>query len=616
MSWKFKPVSLLKSFATGLSVVTMCIAPVAQGAAKATDNKKRINQYLKETGLTTKKMTVGEYWRMVRHVYPSKLQKQMDQWVALNHKEMMPSIEATSFKDANGKEQVRLTLTKDGQSGTLTFTGDEDTPLKVNGVPFSKNELSKYNNFSNVAAKYINSDKATKKNMSTGQLPALGKDFALTYQEYKRLTLNQKAEYHIRLRRAMDSAQKVYEYMYGVTAANELNSAYEWVFQAIIGSEAQAQKKKKNLRSKVELAGSSCIVAGYVSVYGENGSCGGDKAGKIDLTRQMSVTHASCSGGGVGCNPIVYGFKDGNTICVPKKEVRFATSYCNKQSPLDLADKKRIVESWIKKETGKDIDLKINGEGKIPDEQRRQKEVEAYFAALQTYVNKANFVCDNDPNLQKIREKYPNVNEDQGSACIEIKDRAFSLQGFITTPEPAPTNPDQFKTCPDKKPGSQPGKKPDECICPEGMEDKGTECVAIIPIVTGGEIPGGKEPVIAEDSCGFWCRNKNWIIPVGIIGVGAGLLWWLLSKDSKAKTQDPVYVPPAPVPDPGTNTQPVTPPPVDPPPPAPPACPDGHTNVNGICIPPVVVEPPVSNEGGSKQDGDIPKGGAVRKATQ
>ncbi|MBV2169791.1 MAG: hypothetical protein KUL82_13890 [Bdellovibrio sp.] len=598
MRWNFKPVSLLKQFAAGISVVTMCISPVAEGAAAA-NQKKLINQYLKETALTTKKMTVGEFWRMVRHVYPATLQKQMDQWVALNHQEMMPSVEATSFKDADGKEQVRLTLSKDGQSTSLTFTGDEENPLKVNGVSFTKKELLNYNSFNDLAGKMAKQDPIVGKALKTGAQPVLGKNSVLTFKEYKSLTSYQKAEYLIRLRLAMESAQRVYKVIYGAQAYNEINKKYEWVLQYFFGEEAQA--------AGTGLTGKPCIVAGYLSIYGESGSCGGSSQGALDLKAKMRDSQASCANNGVACNPMVYGFdQGGGAYCVSRSEVKYATRVCNSKSPLQNADpkkegenKKRIIESYLKKVKNQDINLKLNDEGKISEEQYAQ--ISSYLGDLQTYINSAIAECGQAP-LKDIQKKR----EDQVSACEEIKTRAFSLQSFAANPEPPGPpgplpNPGE-PNCNDKMPGSVAG--PDgKCVCAEGSKEgeigegdkKGPGCV-VVDAGGSGDLPGGKDtpPIKGEDSsCGFWCRNKNWIIPVGIGALALGLFWWITNKDSKAKNNSPVYIPPAPVPEPTATTSPtVTPAPT-------------------VEPPPVVVPPPTptTTEGGSKTDSPGRAGG-------
>jgi len=164
MKWNLKLGSYVKVAASGLSVLTMCLTPVAQGA-EAANQRQIINDYLKTTGLTTKQTTVGEYWNSVRHLYPENLQAQIDKWAFANKNELMPKIEATSIKGSNG-EQVRLTMTKDGESLSLTFTGDEDKPLKYNGVTITKKELTSLNDVNPLLERIAKEDAQTKKSLS------------------------------------------------------------------------------------------------------------------------------------------------------------------------------------------------------------------------------------------------------------------------------------------------------------------------------------------------------------------------------------------------------------------------------------------------------------------
>ncbi|WP_413612175.1 hypothetical protein [Bdellovibrio sp. HCB-110] len=600
MKWKLKPVSLVKQFAAGISVVTMCISPIAEGAAAASQ-KKLINQYLKETGLTTKKLTVGEYWGMVRHVYPDKLQTQMDEWVRLNRNELMPSIEATSFKDAEGNEQVRLTLTKDGQSATLTFTGDEDKPLKVNSVSFSKKELMNYNNFNDIAAKLAKQDPAIAKSLKTGKLARVSKNSVLSWDEYKKLSPRQRAEYMVRMRMAMEAADKVLQVRNKYRASYSPDNKYEYVLQVLFGDAAYAGA----------LTGQNCIIAGYISKYGKDDSCGSEKKGgalNADLRGQMEARKGSCSGNQVACNPLVYGFKAGGaSYCVGQSEMKYATANCNKQSPVGTPqDKKRIIESYLEHAAGKKVDLKLNEEGKIPEEQK--SEIDPFLSELKDMLNDANAKCNMVP-LKDIKK----AREEQDSACRELQTRMIALETFAVIKEPPspplPLPDPSTGTCNDQTGGATPTADGKGCKCPEGQkEGEGGICV-VIETGGNGDLPGGKD-VKKEDSCGFWCRNKNWIIPVGVGAAALGLFWWLFKKDSKAKNTDPVYVPPAPVPEPTATTSPTTPI-VEPPPPAP--CPAPNSMINGVCTPPVIVPPPTptTSEGGTKTD-EPGRAGGVR----
>ncbi|MGZ3769455.1 MAG: hypothetical protein ACXVCP_00535 [Bdellovibrio sp.] len=616
MSLKFKPYSMIKNAAAGLSVFTMCISPLAQGAAKETQ-KQLINHYLKDTGLSVKQMTVAEYWKKVRHVYPTSFQKEMDTWVAKKPNVMMPAITATSFKDADGKEQVRLTFSQDGKSFNATFTGDRDNPLKINGVPFSMNELvdpKKINEIHKKLAKYDPNFKkwlgesASTENKSTKNenTKPKSKITFLTYKQFNKLPARKQAEYLIELRLTMEASQKVIEKFYGPEVSLDLQNKYEWVMQFFWGQDAYA-KSKSSKKSRSDLTGQTCIVAGYLSIYGENGSCGGDVKGAQDLKKQMEATGASCSSSQVPCNPLVYGFKpSGESFCVsrsPRKTINAATELCNKASPLENnQDKERIIESYMKYKQKKEIDLKIDKDGKVSKEQYAQ--IGGYLDQLKDLINAADFACENPP-LALIKSS---ARKDQDPACENLKKRSIALNIAAQ---------DDLKTFPIADPVPVVAEKCDQpwqemrdgqCGCRYGKDGEDGPC-----LTAAAYTPEEKKK---EDSCGsicsFFMSPIVWGIGATAAAMGiAYLLYDKLKGDDKKQTP-PVYVPPAPVPDPGTTTTTTTtPPPVQPPPPAP--CPEPNTLVNGVCTPPSIVPPPPvapTGEGGDKTGG--PSAAGVR----
>lgn len=605
MKWKFAPVSFLKNFAAGISVFTMCISPVAQGATAMTQ-KQKVNKFLKETGLT-RQITVGEYWKQFRHVYPLKFRKKMDQWAFVNRKELMPAVEATSFKDKDGKEQVRVTLSKNKQSVVLTYTGDEEKPLKVNGISLSKNEIENLNNFTDVIKKLAKQDKTIAKNLAASKKVSLTHNLVLDFKEYKKLTVRQKAEYFIRLRKAMEASQKVYQQYYGDQALEELNRKYEWVVKFFFGVDAEAKGKSKG-SSHSKLTGKPCVVAGYLSIYGENNRCGGATRGWDNLTEQMTRNNASCARKEVACNPMVYGFQtNGGAICVPRGEIRLATQYCNGKSALqdndknkEALNKKRIIETYLYHAKGQDITLTLNDEGKI--EASQYKEIEAYLNDINQFIASAVDECDKDP-LKGIQESR----DDQVSACDNIRIRAISLQSFVTAPVPfPPVKPndggvaeDKVPDCDTEKPGSSLTYDGDKhsCECPDGTNDYGGRCNPIFVA-----------PVEPKDNCDFWCKYGGWMAVGATAAIGTALYFWLSDDDDDKESPKPVYVPPAGVPEP-VPTNPIGNPPIDNPPLAPiPHMPEilclrPMRIINGVCTLETVVVPPAKpTEGGDKTD--------------
>lgn len=641
MIWSRKPVSLLKKTAVTLSVFSMCVSPLAQGAAAA-NQSKIVNDYLKGVGLTTTQpMTVGEYWSKVRHVYPLKLQTQMDQWVALNRREVMPKIQATTIKGSDGKQQVRLTLTKSGQTLNLTFTGDEDTPLKFNGAPISRKEMLNLNNFNDLTNKLTKSDARLKKELAKKSLtPIINENLVLNIAEFKKLTARQKAEYFVRLRRTIEAAQKVFIAKTGAQAELELealNKKYEWVVNFLFGQPAEAQGRN--------FGGQACIVAGYITQYGsESNSCGGRDSGARDLAAQVEASRATNCGGEVACNPLVYGYtSNGGAHCAPRNQVNRATANCNRLSPLQVPgdalaeaqNKKRIIESYLRTMRGQNVDLVLNAEGKISEAQLR--EISTYLGELQRYIAQADAMCATPENLE-VQASRP----DQAEACAELRIRAIALTTFATAPEPIvtappPRPPVSTATCEDIRAGSRirstaapvagadegvaslppiagggaPTPSAENCVCPEGTNSgqlEGREaCVPGAPVVAGGTGVGGR-PEGADSQCqgSTWECNKSWMIPVGLGLLGLGI-FAAFYFGNKTKKTSPVYVPPAPVdPDaPVPTPSPTTP--IDEPPIAP--CPAPNTLVNGICTPPVVVPPVIvtPTEGGTRVDDGPPR---------
>ncbi len=362
MSRNFISGNFIKKLAAGVSVFTLCMTPVAQGA-EAANRKALINRYLKETGLTTQKMTVRQYWKLIRHVYPEPLKQRMENWVAKFGDQMMPTISATTIKAHNGEEQVRLTLSRDGESVNLTLTGDDDVPLKVNAVEVSKKELLDFKNTDKLAQKLVDQDvniaksyalgakvsnKPVKANSSSvvtkekvkSQIGINVAGAVLSAEKLKKLSPQKLAKYLLQLRLTLESAQKVYPAMYPDQASIESTTKFEIVRRLIMGELACARGSG--------ITGKECILAGYVTIYGENGSCGGQKKGASDF-KARSQEAGSCSGSSQRpCNPLVYGYKiGGDPYCVSSKPgvgFKEATGDCNAASPIDDdLDKKLLI---------------------------------------------------------------------------------------------------------------------------------------------------------------------------------------------------------------------------------------------------------------------------------
>lgn len=343
------------------------------------------------------------------------------------------------------------------------------------------------------------------------------------------------------------------------------------------------------------------MYAGYLTLYGENGSCGGETEGAAHFKSAKAASIASCPGADVPCHPMVYGYKaDGSNYCIPHANRKVATSLCNKASPKDSPqDKKRIIESYLAKR-GKNVNLVLDVDGKVSKDQ--YSEISGYLTDLNKYIDEAIGECDRDPllSVQKMRP-------DQKSACDAIRVRAFGLQQFATNPIPVilpanPPTPPMVSTCDDPardmkedgtcgscKAGSEPGP---------GQKEDGTSgevCLPIVvPVATGGDLPGAKEEPKEEDDCdGFLCISPLWWVVGGVALVG--LAAWAIFRDKDDDDDDnPVYTPPIAT-DPGTPPTPTVPPVTVPDP----VCAPPKVIQNNQCVLIIDVLPPPETEGGT-----------------
>lgn len=621
--WLRNSISFTKVAATALALVTMVSSPVAQGAAAKANakartaaelkarnqtysynvTKKSIQEYMKFTGLAGKKpVTVGEFHSKMRPYYPKTLRGQLDRWAQVSRNEIMPAVQVTTYKDSSGKEQVRLLLSHGKQNFTLSYNPESEAKfLKINNVNMTKDDMMYHDQF---MAKLIHGDKKLKEMaLKAPKVNRLKKTIVLSYEEFSRLTPKQRAAYLVQVRYLSESAQKVMKVFRDAQALNEFHR--EFYVRWILGQEAYARAPK---------AGDPCIVAGYIAVYNrDGGSCGGPSLGRGELQKEMDKYGGGrCTGGEVSCNPLVYGLKNGQAICVQNggrnSPIYEATSKrCNEQSPLHTdgpeayKDKKRIIESYLETKGVTDLDLMFDKDGRISEEQYAR--IKDYLTELNAYVDKAIDLCNNPESaLSKIRK----TRVDQETACVGIATRKIEVLTYGTVPEAPPP-----KDCSIEKQGSVYDEKTGQCVCAEGSHD-GTEnqdgkeraiCVAnearppadTIETCTADQEPnpGGNPP--CKDKCKFMCGGFGWLpVALGALAIG-GLIWWAVSSsdddDDKPKKPDP-YDPCATAP--SACAPPPAPPPVTPPPP-PPVVPPGPTDP----VPTPVVTPYVEPTNGS-----------------
>ncbi|HRO67206.1 MAG TPA: hypothetical protein PL182_06560 [Pseudobdellovibrionaceae bacterium] len=518
MKWNF--LRGLQTAAAALSCVTMLMTPLAQGAQANTARKEEFKRFLKMAGFDNPKnaLTVGEFHRKFRLWYPEPMRNQLDNWVSRHRHEKMPKVDSSIIKDADGNEQLRLFFTKDGQSFTLT-TGEgyaQIGSVKMTAADYYNPQkfVEKLSTKDNYVKNLVKKHKPDKERVS----------IALTKKEFASFTKKQRAQYLLHLsylaRKAAFVLTPIAEPARKTSSLT--NPAFEVIARWVMGEPAFCEVVPK--------IGDSCIVAGWVSTYGENKSCGGVESGRAQWNQQIKDTFssafpkASACSSGFPCNPLVYGFQsNGQSFCVSQTEVKYATKTCNERSPLsgqdDSANARRIVESWLAAQ-GDQTALEFNEKGELRADQYER--IAGQLDALNAFIGQAEAACDSAEG-QKLQEKR----EDQRSACEEIRKRRLALQKFIVAPA------EEGGHCTATCPGSTWSGESQACICDDGNPPR---TGADGKLTCGDELLG---PVEKEKKKTNWWP---WIIGGALVaGVASCLLWWCKSKD---KVTTPPVTPP------------------------------------------------------------------------
>ncbi|MBX2986516.1 MAG: hypothetical protein KF802_01340 [Bdellovibrionaceae bacterium] len=593
----------LRALSITLASATLVLSPVAEGAKAQDQRREQMKNFLRASGFDNPKntLTVAEFHRRFRAWYPEAMRAKFDEWAAMHRLEKMPQVSVSTFKDADGREQTRLHFThQNGQSYTLTSgqTKEGEGYVQVGSVRMT---AADYHNPDAFAKKLFSKDEYFKKMLrKTQPVNPLKASIVLTAREYANMSPEKRALYFLQLRYLMDLSAQVLEgqreaYLEETTASFRWSPAFEVIARWVVGESAfcappkpvprpKSGAAKKGGKETIPAPLDTCVVAGYISKYDERGgSCGGDAAGKQDWAQQVSRQFVEtfpnaqktgktevCGSGGYPCNPLVYGFQGGGSpYCVGRQDIKYATKTCNNMSPLksenDVANAKRIVESWVKAQ-GKNVKLRFNDKGELHEED--YKLIEKELMGLNNFIDSAVAACDSDRGA-KIQKKR----EDQQSACEEIRKRKMALLRFM----PKQVEGVAAVNCVATIPGSMPGPGGD-CMCEGNVPPTPGEKAAMsCPPVVIPAPPPPPPAVVAEET--NW---TPWIIGGVVVAGIVACVIWCFGDDKKVNT--PVYVPPQPPP--GNNPDPVPQdpcvvnptadtcqPPVPPPPPPPPPAP-------------------------------------------
>lgn len=387
--------SISKWIMTVTSLFTMVMLPVAQGQAaqneSAVISKLQVQQAITQLGLN-KSMTLGEFYKKNKYLYPPRVQAHLNEFINDNKDYTMPLFEVTSVKNSEGFEVPTVRVSKDGELVNMQINGNSNKYVKFNNTNLTEVDII---NFSDMFLKLNNGDANLRKQTEAkfNGYPEISKEI------WKSMSARDKAEYILNLRKLWSDAQKVLILKNSKSSAAVETSKLEYVFNSIFSNASAQQAKvavkpagaktavKKNSGSTVSASSENCIVAGYVSNY-SNGSCGinaiqdsyKDESGNINPA--VSKAQSQCGSGQIACNPFVYGLPGGKAICVTTSDPSFqiathANGPCDTKSP--LGTEVQFLNKDLKNQNRYSAEnLKLNPDQLSEEYKKQQKQNSAY----------------------------------------------------------------------------------------------------------------------------------------------------------------------------------------------------------------------------------------------
>ncbi len=524
--------SILQRIARGIAsfgaLFTMVMAPVAQGAQVENFSKVQMQNVLDQMGLN-KQITIGEFYNKNKHLFPARIQKEIEPMMMNNKNQMMPQVEIVMAKGSDGRDVPNMRFTQGNELLNVQWFGEENKYVKFQNTNLTEVDLA---NFNDVFTRVTNGDERIRKQFTPEvSQKDVGTYPSITNETWKAMSQKNRMAYVMNMRLLWNDARKVLiendklKNKGRKTSALDVNLEKLDNFFAMIGQVEAAGRQvkdkvpsssipkgtaptvKANAGSSAFVSGANCIVAGYVSKYSAN-KCGienmkdsyKDSSGAIDPL--VDSANKSCGGSQIACNPYVYGTPGGKAICVSTSDPSFqvATHYdgpCDLQSRLgsNATILKEDIKNGERYGSG-NILSKEELEKKFKEEQKSNpKLVEDYLNGLIAYNKSAgidftkpltddslrailNIKSAFDNDIGKARESCKiaagnKTNEKNfWGACDQLHRRYLNVAQFLQD-----------------TPGCKDGTKtinPDtlKCICPTPLPEAlpGTSCGVTPPI--------------------------------------------------------------------------------------------------------------------------------------
>lgn len=438
-----------------VSCQVMIFSPVAMGEEAFALNEKNIKNSLLDMGFGHKQ-TLGEFYQKNKKYYPEFVRADLEKFVSQNQNLQMPDFVVSATQSTMGEVIPVITFTENGKTSRIQIYGEKNKWMKMNGLSFSESDINRvedvYTRFSasdiNLKRKADLYFKNTSKQKNT-QLTAAQSDLArfqgfprVTPQLWKSLSVEQRAAYLTNMRLLWQNAKRVLEVMpenysqFEPIDDDVQFSKIEKYRRIIFGDFAFAKPGIKTPTADVAVKGTtvrtadgkivsipydakSCVVAGYIGAYDKVSNLNGDNRigcsvdvaiatyksnPDLKFVQEANAECASKKSSMVACNPIIYGFPNGNVACIDSRSDEF-----QKATHFSSQNKKDTCDGMSRLSTSEDI-IKLTSKD-YSDIQPREKQIAAIeadqkkegFALTQKYIK--GVLTKRDPLFLALLEK-------------------------------------------------------------------------------------------------------------------------------------------------------------------------------------------------------------------
>lgn len=352
-----------------LSLSTMVLSPVAMGQEAERLSKKQAEGIILELGLN-KPMTLNEFYKKNKYIFPARVQKEMEILVKNFGNEKMPTIEVATSQGKDGQTIPVLRLSSGNQLMNIQVTGDDKQFAKVDNVSLTAEDIV---NFDDMFLRLYNGDDKYRK-VSTKPVvttAAVTKKFdgypTLDKTTWKKMNQKERAMYILNMRQVLNDSRKVLQLLNKNQKTSQIEKTNSF-FAMLFMENAFAQvldvngdvKVTKEAGTTAPVSDSDCVVAGYISKY-VNGVCSHKEAKKYytegryneQVNKKVVEAQKDCTASQVACNPYIYGTPKGKAICVPIASAQFqrathADGPCDTASPLGQLPAKDFLKKDLR----------------------------------------------------------------------------------------------------------------------------------------------------------------------------------------------------------------------------------------------------------------------------